>query len=78
MTTADLHRCSLATDPAAPVRDTAARRPSDVTGRRRHGTADAVRRAARWAADELRTGAEMSARRDAVRAADERRYLERP
>jgi len=40
--------------------------------------ADAVRRAGRWAADELRAGAEMSARRDAVRTADENRFRERP
>ena len=78
MTTADLHRCSLATDPADRVRDTATARPSDATGRRRHGTPGTLLRAARWAADELRAGAEMSARRDAVRTADERRFLERP
>jgi hypothetical protein len=78
MTTADLHRCSLATDPAVPVRDTAPAPASDVTGRRPHGTTGALRRAVRWAADELRAGAEMSARRDAVRTSDERRYLERP
>lgn len=70
--------CPLATDHGtATARDT--NRPSSSqTGRPRPDGAGMLRRAVRWAAGELRAGAEISARRDAVRTVDERRYLERP
>jgi len=88
MTTADLHtptrpvpadRAAVPACDTVPTRGAVPTRRTDLAGRRPlRGAAEALRRVGRWAADDLRAGAEMSARRDVVRTADERRYLGRP
>jgi len=83
MTTADPHSlpsCPLVTDRAlGSARDTSSTRSTAPAGRRQRPEDEgALRRLGRWALEELRDGAEMSARRDAVRTSDERRFLERP
>ncbi|MGC5165973.1 hypothetical protein [Luteimicrobium sp. DT211] len=81
MTTANLHPSPAArpaTDAhaALPVREPA--RPAAARRRRALDPRRTVRRLGGWLADDARRGAGISARLDAARTTDERRFLERP